>query len=471
MDSSAELQQYLQGFFEQLCRQQPACRKFVVGFSGGMDSHVLLHATYRALKQLTDLNEENPTLQSFELRALHINHGLSPHADEWQIHCKGICLALKVPFSAQRVSIQKLAGESLEEQARLARYQVFAEQLQVEECLLMAHHQDDQAETMMLRLMRGAGPRGLAAMPLNRSLGQGLLWRPLLGIPRTVLQDYANAHQLRWIDDETNLDVRFDRNFVRHELFPLIAQRWPGYRQSWQRSAQLCAEADQLNQELAAIDYQSVATASNEQLDCTAMWRLSSVRQRNVIRHWLRLLGFPDPGWQVLRRCSNELLKAAVDAQPELIWDGHEIRRFQNRIYALRSMPLFEPTQTLMVSVEEMNAVEKIALPDNGSLLFSHVNANAERPLLKLPDKGNLVISYRHGGEKCRLSNRRTRALKKILHDAGIPPWLRDRLPLLCLENQIVYIPGAGVCDGFEAPPDVAGWLVKWQPTIDFPDN
>jgi len=465
MNPSRELLQTLQAFLTQLHRQRPVCNKLAIGFSGGMDSHVLLHAIHQTLLQLSELKENNHNL--CELRALHINHGLSPHADEWQVHCEAVCLDLKIPFTAQHVSIQKRIGESLEEQARLARYQVFAEQMQSEECLLMAHHQDDQAETLMLRLMRGAGPRGLAAMPLSRPLGKGLLWRPLLEIPRTALQDYANIHQLRWIDDESNLDVRFDRNFVRHELFSEIAKRWPGYRQSWQRSSQLCAEADQLNQELAAIDYQSVATASEKQLDCTALCALSASRQRNVIKYWLNLLGFPDPGWQVLRRCSEELLSAAHDAQPELIWDGHELRRFQNRVYALRSMPPLERAYALTVSVEDLRVMERIDLPDNGALLFSHVSPEANPKLLRLPDTGNLLISYRQGGEQCRLDGRRNRALKKILHDAGVPPWLRDRLPLLWYENQIACIPGAGVSDGFAAPSGSAGVLVEWQPAVD----
>ena len=464
MDFSTDLLlQTLQQFLEQLRRHQPACNKLAVGFSGGMDSHVLLHA----IRLLTDFEEKNPSIPRFELRALHINHGLSPHADEWQVHCHHICVALNVPLLTRTVTIKKNAGESLEEQARQARYQVFAEELQPEECLLMAHHQDDQAETLMLRLMRGAGPRGLAAIPLSRPLGKGLLWRPLLETPRTDLQDYANVHRLQWVDDESNVDIRFDRNFVRHDLFPLIARRWPGYRQSWQRSAQLCAEADQLIQELAGIDLEVVTTGSSDQLDCTALSTLSSPRQRNVIRYWLRLLGFPDPGWQVLRRFSVELLKAAVDAQPELIWEGHELRRFLNRIYALRSLPSLDTTRILTVTVEDLNRVERIELPDNGLLLLSHVRSAAGNTLLKLPDQGKLVISYRRGGEQCRLNGRRTRSLKKILHDAGIPPWLRDRLPLLCYENQIAYIPGAGVCDGFTAPSGTAGVLLKWQVSAD----
>jgi tRNA(Ile)-lysidine synthase len=468
MDSNAEsLLQTLQQFLKQLRQRRPACSKLAIGFSGGMDSHVLLHAIHQVLQLTADNAEQNPRLHRFELRVLHINHGLSPYADAWQGHCEQTSLTLNVPFLAQSVIIQCKPGESLEEQARQARYKIFAEQLQPEECLLMAHHQDDQAETLMLRLMRGAGPRGLAAMPLSRPLGKGLLWRPLLEIPRTGLQNYASACQLQWIEDESNLDVRFDRNFVRHELFPLIAKRWPGYRQSWQRSSQLSAEADQLNQELACIDYQLVMSDRKQQLNCNALCTLSGARQRNVIRYWLSLLGFPDPGWQVLRRCSDELLRAAVDAQPELIWDGHEMRRFQNRIYAFPSMPLLDKTQTLMLTVKDLSCVEKIDLPDNGLLMFSHTLSTTDSKLLKLPDKGSLVISYRRGGEHCRLSGRRTRALKKILHDAGVPPWLRDRLPLLCYENQIVYIPGAGVCDGFAAPPGTAGVRLEWLLTVD----
>lgn len=470
MDAKAgSLLHTLLQFLMQLRQQQPACSKLTIGFSGGMDSYVLLYAIHQTLQQVTANAEKYPALQGFKLSALHINHGLSPRADAWQTHCEAICLKLNVSFLAQDVVIHRKTGESLEELARQARYRVFADKLQPDECLLMAHHQDDQAETLLLRLMRGAGPRGLAAMPLSRPLGKGLLWRPFLEIPRAFLHDYANVHHLQWIHDESNLDVRFDRNFVRHELFPLIAKRWPGYRQSWQRSSQLSAEADQLNQELAVIDYQLVMAESKQQLDCTGLLTLSSARQRNVIRYWLSLLAFPDPGWQVLRRCSEEVLSAAIDTKPELIWAGHELRRFQKRIYALRTMPLLDMTQTLMVTLENLSCGKNIELPDNGFLVFSAAHSTAENQLLKLPDMGSLVISYRKGGEICRLSGRRSRPLKKILHDAGIPPWLRDRLPLLYSENQIAFIPGVGPCDGFASSAGSTGVLPEWLPSIDSP--
>jgi tRNA(Ile)-lysidine synthase len=465
MASKAEsLLPLLQNFLLELSQQQSMCR-LAVGFSGGMDSHVLLHATHTVLQQLSD------TTNTFELRALHINHGLSPRAESWQTHCEQVCLNLKVPFFPLRVSILRNSGESLEDLARQARYQAFMEQLQPQECLLMAHHQDDQAETLMLRLMRGAGPRGLAAMPAQRRLGKGLLIRPLLEVPRTLLQEYADANQLQWINDESNLDIRFDRNFVRHELFPLIAKRWPGYRQSWQRSSRLSAEADQLNQDLATLDLPGVSTDRNDQLDCRALRTLSTARQRNVIRYWLTLLGFPDPGWQVLRRCTEEVLSAAEDAQPELIWDEHELRRYNNRLYALRSLPSLNQAHGLTVAVEDLLAHRKIELPDNGLLALSHSPNAAGLRLLRLPEQGNLEITYRRGGEQCRLSGRRTRSLKKILHDAGIPPWLRDRLPLIYYENQLAFIPGAGVCEGFESSPERPGVLLEWQPSATSRDS
>ncbi len=445
-------QALLSSLRELQCRL-PHCRTLVVGFSGGLDSQVLLHALHGLLSQ-------SEAALGFGLRAVHVHHGLSPLADDWEAQCRRDCELLDVPFTALRVHVSSDARESLEERARQARYQAFEATLQADECLLLAHHQDDQAETLLLRLMRGAGPRGLAAMPLTRSLGSSHLWRPLLELSRRDLEHYAQQHQLRCVDDHSNEDQRFDRNFLRHSLLPLLEERWPGYRSSWQRSAQLCAEAETLLIELAEQDLAQVSTPQPRQIRMQPLQALSAERQRNVLRHWLRGLGFAEPGWHILQRCLSELLPAASDAQPELIWQGHELRRFDGRLYALRSPLPLQAMSRPLVSVNDFSVLQRLPLENNGFLEWEWTQGAG----LKLPSGASIEVVYRSGGEVVRLAGRRSRQLKKILHDARVPPWLRPRLPLLSCAGQIVCIPGIGTVDGWQAQGEEAGLLVHWHP-------
>ncbi len=433
-------------FVQALRTQRPACNKLLIGYSGGLDSHVLLHAI-----QHLDL--------PFSVRAIHINHGLNPAAASWQAHCQSICSALYIPLQAVQVSVPLDDGKSLEAKAREARYKAFAEALHADECLLLAHHQDDQAETLLQRLLRGAGPKGMAAMPLTRSLGTGLLWRPLLEQSRDDLHNYALTNSLRWINDESNSNTRFDRNFLRQIIFPKIAERWPGYRQSLTRSAQLSHEASQLLNELAAIDLALACTEDATQLNAVALQQLSAERQRNLLRFWLASLGFAEPGWHILHRCVSELLPAAPDAEPELIWEAHELRRFRDRLYAVHTPGELQTNLPLQIDRRILAAAEQFDLTNNGALVITA----ADKGGLLVPQQGRLEVLYRQGGEKCKLQGRRTRSLKKILHDAAIPPWLRDRQPLVCLDGKIICIPGVGVCEDYAAKEAGQGLKLVWR--------
>ncbi|MEK7260294.1 MAG: tRNA lysidine(34) synthetase TilS [Pseudomonadota bacterium] len=445
----------------------PEGSRLVVAFSGGLDSSVLLHALHR-------LRQSHPA--AFVLAAIHVNHGLSPNASVWQRFCEDSCAALGVALSVERVHIARDTGASLENLARQHRYAAFERCLHPGDLLVMGHHLDDLAETFLLRSLRGSGPRGLAAIPVTRKLGCGTLMRPLLGVTRQALEDFARAQQLQWIDDESNESTLFDRNYCRHELLPAIARRWPAYRENWKRSAELCAEAEVLLEELAAQDYALAATEEDSVLELKAFDRLSHARQRNLLRYWLRRQQVADPGWNVLQNIVTELLPAAVDAQPEVSWEdlgdiGDEagsadrpvgsgsvrrvVRRYRDRLYLLNVAPPLSDQ-----GGHDWVPPAPLVLPGNGTLRVSVGQGKGVRPL---PEGTVLQIRYRHGGEHCRLAGRRTRPLKKILQEAAVLPWLRERLPLLYAGDELVCIPGVGVCEGWQAEEGERSWEVTWE--------
>lgn len=434
----------------------PSGSRFAVAYSGGLDSIVLLHAMHHALTLASHSRGDVP---AFSLRAIHVNHGLSPRADQWQSLCEQTCAHLGVPLHCERITLDSDKPANLESQARDLRYGVFERQLEEQECLLMAHHLDDQAETFLLRSLRGAGPRGLAAVPKRRTLGRATVFRPLLAVSRAELEAYAQSTMLSWVEDESNANQSFDRNYCRHALLPQIEQRWPAYRESWQRSAALCAEADSLLDELALIDYEANKCPLPTMLNAENLQSLSQARQRNLLRYWLSLAGAPDPGWNILTQIVQELIPAAVDAQPEIRWHSAAakvvLHRYRQHLYL---HPDFEDKPSL--SEGQWQAKDTLHLEGNG-LLYAQTSAGGG---LRVAGNQPLSLRYRQGGESCKLQGRRTRSVKKILQDANVVPWLRDRVPLLYSDGELICIPGIGVCEGWQAGPNDAGWQVIWVP-------
>ncbi len=447
---------------EQLTGFTPGSR-FAVAYSGGLDSTVLLHAMHHALTLAGHAQGDIPL---FSLRAIHVNHGLSPNANQWQRLCEQHCAHLGIALHVERVKLDPDALANLESQARDLRYGVFERQLEADECIVMAHHLDDQAETFLLRSLRGAGPRGLAAIPKRRPLGRAMLFRPLLEVPQAELRAYAERELLAWVDDESNDDRAYDRNFCRHELLPKIEERWPAYRESWQRSAQLCAEADILLDDLAAIDFEEAKCPVPTVINAKKLQELSQARQRNTLRYWLNLAGAPDPGWNVLTHIVEELIPAALGTQPEIRWHANGasvvLRRYRQNLYLQR---VIENIASLVpVDWQPKNMLH---LKDNG-LIYSLATEGAG---LRVDGDVVLKLRYRHGGETCKLQGRRTRTLKKILQDANIAPWLRDRVPLLYCDEELVCIPGVGVCEGWQAGINEPGWRVIWVPPDAAPER
>ncbi|SFB97107.1 tRNA(Ile)-lysidine synthase [Marinospirillum celere] len=422
-----QLQQALETF------QPAAPLKICVALSGGLDSRVLLEAA-RQLQRQT---------QPFQLRALHIHHGLSPQADSWADFCQHLCQQHEIPLTCVKVNPQDQPGASLEARARQARYQVFSEHLQSGELLLQAHHRKDQAETLLLRLLRGAGTQGLSSIPATRPLGQGHLLRPFLTIPRETLEAFAQNHQLQWIEDESNQQDHFDRNYLRLKILPQLTERFPAAEKNLALSAQLASEAQQLHQDLAELDLCKTQTASGDCLDVPAILELPNYRRTNLLRFWLHQRQLPLPGmhlWQPL----EQLLIAREDAQPLVEWGetGKRIqaRRFQNHLYieaASHFLPLPKNWQATW------NNQPPLTTPCGLINLQLRNTQTGETP-------SELQVTARQGGEKIRLPNRGTRDVKRLLQERNLPPWQRQQLPFIWHQGQLIAVGDQLLAEGWE---------------------
>lgn len=421
--------------------------KFLIGLSGGLDSVVLLHA----MAKLRDQSGAN-----FQLRALHINHQLQDEASSWEMHCLDLCAKLGVDFVSAKVEISGSSG--LENAAREARYREFEAALLIDEELLLAHHRDDQMETLLLRLIRGSGSRGLSGIPRSRVLGANSLLRPLLDIDREEIQSYAKVEQLIWVEDHSNKDEGFDRNYCRHSLLPLIEARWPGYRQSWSKSAVLAGESEALLQELAAIDLTQIAAESKSIVSREKLLALAEPRRRNVLRHWLANLGAKELGWNQLQQLSNEVLQSASG---QFIAEGFQVYCFRESVYVLDSAQLERDLDAIdLDAMPGLPVPGEVVLPGNGRFRIHEVQGEG----ICADKLSNLSIRYRRGGETCRLAGRPSKTLKKILSESEVPPWLRSRIPLLYDGENLAYIPGVGVGEELAAKGAEPGCIIEWEP-------
>ncbi|HXH01719.1 MAG TPA: tRNA lysidine(34) synthetase TilS [Candidatus Competibacteraceae bacterium] len=431
-----------------LLTRHPEVRRLWVAYSGGVDSHALLHLLAQHRHELTGR----------ELRAVHVHHGLQAAADAWVEHCTAVCSQLGVALTVRYVDARPLPGASPEAVARQARYGALRGLLEPGDALLTAHHQDDQAETVLLALLRGAGPAGLAAMPEVAPLGAGLLLRPLLGVRRAAILDYARRHGLTWVDDPSNASLHLDRNRLRHEILPRLRQRWPEAGATLARSARLCAEAAAALEELAAADLAGIAGAAPDSLPIPALLALSAPRRRNLLRHWLKTRGLPPPSEAQLQRLLCDALESPRDREPLIHWPGAEVRRYRDRLYASAPLPPHDPGRRWSWS----DPRQPLLLPGLGRLCLEPVVGQG-LSVRRLAGRA-LSVAFRQGGERFRPVGRaHGQELKKLLQEAAIPPWQRERLPLLWADGELVWVSGLGPAAGWTAAAGEAGWLAAWQ--------
>lgn len=422
---------------------QPQAR-LCVGYSGGLDSSVLLHLL-AALRRSA----------GFSLAAVHVHHGLSPQADYWADHCTQVCRELDVPLAIRRVAVRP-AGEGLEAAARAARYHVFA-QLEAD-FLVLAHHRDDQAETVLLQLLRGAGLKGLAAMPEARPLVGGLvLLRPLLAATRADIAAYAAAHGIGWIDDASNSDVRLARNALRHAVFPPLAECFPAASKVLALAAAQFAEAAALLDALAELDGRHAIAA--EGLSIAALRDLPEPRARNLLRRFLEQAGV-EIHQDAMHESLRQLLTARQDAQVGVAFSaaaGQVVLR-RHRHWAM----LENVRQDAAEAAAEITSWQGEACLDLGAAGYLHFQAVTGAGVRLMP--GAVTIRRRLGGERLRPGpGRPRRTLKNLLREADIPAWQRAALPLIYLDEALVWAARIGADSDYLATTGEPGWLVTWQ--------
>lgn len=418
--------------------------QILVGLSGGIDSVLLLEL----LKQQID---------SKLIQAVHINHGLSDNADQWQQFTQDYCRQLDVDYHAEKIQLV-VTGEGIEAAAREARYAVFEKLLKQNGLLFLAHHADDQVETVLYRLLRGSGSKGLAGMPESRPLGMGQLIRPLLAYSKQAIQREAVERDLNWIEDESNLDNQFDRNYIRNKVIPVIAKRWPDYPQAIMHSAGLSDQANQLSKDMALEDLASLDELKERagwSISIEALTNLSTLRQRNFLRYWSDIQNLSAPSGKIINEILSSVVGARQDASPEVVWQSQCWARFQNRLYLLN----FSNQQAPQDSPRSWNMQNCLLLADG-----SQISAETSKGKGLLVAADSLEIRYRQGGERCKPEGRgHSSSLKKLLLEYQLPPWLRDRVPLFYANKELVAVGDLWVCEGWGTKPNQSGVKIKWQ--------
>ena len=416
--------------------------RVVLALSGGVDSVVLLDVLARL----------SPRLR-FRLETLHINHGLSPNATAWARFCKAV--SRRYGIRARVVSVDVARGNSIESAAREARYQaLFSARA---DHIVVAHSRDDQAETVLLQLLRGAGVKGLAAMPSIRTpRGAGpALVRPLLEVPRVEIERYARRRKLEWIADESNADIRYTRNWLRTAVLPLLAARIPAYRETLTRAARHLAEAGELLDELARLDLAAAAAGDGVRVD--ALRAMSRARAKNVLRFLIDARGWRMPAAARLDEGLRQALRAKAGARVALDLGSCELRRHAGTIHLLPRPAAPQPATPITWRGEA-----RLTLPDNGVLTMARGRGKG-LSAARLADAA-VTIRRRRGGERMGLGDKRPRrTVKNLFQEAGVPPWQRERLPFIYCGDELAWVPGIGVDWRFRARAGEASILPQWH--------
>jgi tRNA(Ile)-lysidine synthase len=418
---------------------------FVVALSGGADSAALLSA-------MVALPEG---LHSLPLRAVHIDHGLQAAAAEFREACTTLCRRLGVPLELIRVDVQCEAGLSIEAAARDARYAALAAQLKPLECLLTAHHRQDQAETLLLQALRGAGVKGMSAMPVCRALGLGWHVRPVLDVPHRELLQWGGHHENPKVIDPMNEDLRFDRTYLRKAIWPLIETRWPGAEIALSRSARHMAEAQELLDRAAAADVARLR--DGDALSVPALRALPPANRMNAIRAWLAEAGVEAPSTARLAEALRQVFDADADHQPAVVWGDKALRRYRQRLFLTEAhCPRLEGARPWAAVLGS-----SIALGANlGHLTWSaQIGGIAADALPSV-----VIVRGREGGETLKPArSAKTQTVQHLCQSHGVLPWMRDALPLVFAGDELIAVADLWLEARWCAAPDAPGLKVTWS--------
>ncbi|MBK4765297.1 MAG: tRNA lysidine(34) synthetase TilS [Pantoea sp. Brub] len=404
--------------------------KIAVAFSGGLDSTVLLH-------YLNMWHKKNPVSK---MRAIHINHNLNSQSNKWAMHCKNICMQLHIEYNIVCINVKNNKGQGIEASARQGRYNALISALNCKEYLITAHHLDDQCESLLLALKRGSGPKGLSAMQMINHIGNNKLLRPLLKCSRKTIEEYARLNNLTWIEDNSNLNINYDRNFLRHCIIPKLIHRWPSFTQTSSRSAMLCAEQEALIDEF-LIHQLNYLIQSNGSLYFIPLLQMSKIKVYAILRRWIAYLGGIMPSFDMIKHIYDEVIMSKIDAKPCIKISNFEIRRFKKYIYWLPMMvtPTFK---NIKITWHDLN--KKLTLPCNLGMLQFNQNKN----ILRKPKLNEIVnIQFSINGYFKIAGRTKLCKITKIWKEYFVPSWERHKIPLIFYNNIFICALGLFITD------------------------
>lgn len=421
-----------------------AGRRIWIAYSGGVDSHVLLHLL---------ATSNHPELNA--LSAIHVDHGLNSASTTWAQHCADTADDLNIDFQLLHANVKNIDSLGMEAAAREARYLALQNALTADDIILTAQHQQDQAETLLLQLFRGAGPKGLASMAEQFQLGDTTAIRPLLTIPQSDIVAYAQQHSLQWVEDPSNIETRWNRNYIRHNVLPEIKKRWPSVVKTISRSADNCAEANELLTELAQHDLAGVgSTEASDYLSISKLLVLSSARCRNLIRHFIEWKQLALPSSAVLHHIIDNVCLAKEDSTPMVAYANVEIRRFRDKLYFMSSLPEHNASQII-----ECNSIDDLKINKHITLNWQKTTGQG---LKQEAITAGLTVRFRQGGEKILLPNQtHHKSLKHLFQEWQVPPWQRDRIPLLFSREKLIAVVGYAVDNDNDALADIRNYSPK----------
>lgn len=426
-------------------------RKFLLAFSGGVDSIVLLDL-------LTNLVKE-----SDQLRVIHINHNLNEYSDDWAQFSSEVCVKYDLPLINASVK-PKRQGKGLEADARALRYQSFREIIQDNEYLLTGHHQDDQMETLLYRIFRGTGIDGLRAIRRKTKFGKGFLYRPMLNVSRDKIEEYARLKNLKWICDSSNNDSSYDRNYLRKDIIPLIKKRWPSVEKKVSRLAVIAEQNQSLLNELAIEDIGKIKNYSH--LDVETLSGKSYPRIINIFRFMINKNNMGVPSMQVLNEGIKTLMHSKSES-PSMTWNDYSIRRYKHRLYFLNSS-LNSPNNLLAEISWDIK--KTINLGENLGSIQARFLTGDGISLNKCPK--SLAIKYRKGGEEIKPSGHKiTKSLKNLFQENNVLPWVRDKIPLIYVDQELISVGDLWFNQDYKANNNEDGFLVTWDKKMDVIHN